>query len=178
MSRIFRFEISDDERVLLILAIGASVPHIANFVVDSHTAYVPILNLLRRLTEVPKLPEGQASAPSTAASAPPKNAAAVFTARQPAPVVTASEKSDAERVPDKETGELTITPVSVEQDGKAMVVSYQIRSGQKTRLTKTRCWDPKLFSALVASVGQTTTFLTRESKGFLNIVGVKPGVKP
>jgi hypothetical protein len=171
MSRTFHFEISDDERVLLILAIGASVPHIANFVVDSHTAYVPILNLLRRLTEAPTLP--QASAPSVAASVPPKNAAAVFPARQPAPVVTASEKPVAERVPEKETGELTITPVSVEQDGKAMVVSYQIRSGQKTRLTKTRCWDQKLFSALVASVGQTTTFLTRESKGFLNIVGVK-----
>jgi hypothetical protein len=178
MTRTFRFEISDDERILLILAIGASVPHIANFVVDSHSAYVPILNLLRRLTEVPKLPEAQASAPSTAASAPPKNAAAVFPARQPAPVVTASEKPVAEQVPDKETGELTITPVSVEQDGKAMVVNYQIRSGQKTRLTKTRCWDSKLFSALLASVGQTTTFLTRESKGFLNIVGVKPGVNP
>jgi len=172
--RTFRFEISDDERMLLILAIGASVPHIANFVVDSHTAYVPILNLLRRLTEVPKLPEGVASAPSTAASGSPRTAAAVSTARQPAPVVTTSEKPVAERVPDKETGELTITPVSVEQDGKAMVVSYRIRSGEKVRMTKTRCWDPKLFSALLATVGQTTTFLTRESKGFLNIVGVKP----
>jgi len=171
--------------MLLILAIGASVPHIANFVVHPLTddrplelAYVPILNLLRRLTEVPKLPEGVASAPSTAASDSPRTAAAVSTARQPAPVVTASEKPVAERVPDrvpdKETGELTITPVSVEQDGKAMVVSYRIRSGEKVRLTKSRCFDPKLFSALLATVGQTTTFLTRESKGFLNIVGVKP----
>jgi hypothetical protein len=172
--RTFKLEISDDERMLLILAIGASVPHIANFVVDSQTAYVPILNLLRRLTEVPKLPEGVASAPSTAASDLPRTAAAVSAARQPAPVVTASEKPVAERVHEmQEAGELTITPVSVEQDGKAMVVNYQIRSGQKTRIAKNRCWDPKLFSALLATVGQTTTFLTRESKGFLNIVGVK-----
>jgi len=176
----YYLEISEDERLLLQMALASSmtklVPLLARFplTADSKSAYIPLLNLMRRLTEVPKLPEGQASAPSTAATGLPGTAAAVSAARQPAPVVTASEKPVAERVPDKETGELTITPVSVEQDGKAMVVSYQIRSGQKTRLTKTRCWDPKLFSALLATVGQTTTFLTRESKGFLNIVGVKP----
>jgi hypothetical protein len=166
--------ISEDERFHLLVAVSTRVGAIG----VSYSENAPYFDLLRRLLEAPKLPEAQASAPSTAAAGLPQNAAAVSPARQPAPVVTASEKPAAERVPDKETGELTITPVSVEQDGKAMVVSYQIRTGQKTRLTKTRCWDPKLFSALVASVGQTTTFLTRESKGFLNIVGVKPGVKP
>jgi hypothetical protein len=176
-----RIELNDNEHFALIMALALRIrdleeqrePQSPMFGI---LAYMGHLGLLRRLLEAPKLPEGQASAPSTAAACLPQNAAAVSTARQPTPVVTTSEKV-AERIPDKETGELTITPVSVEQNGKAMVVSYQIRSGQKTRTTKTRCWDPKLFSALVASVGQTTTFLTRESKGFLNIVGVKPGVK-
>jgi hypothetical protein len=185
----YHLEISEDERLLLRMAVAASVTQLVPLLVrfpitpdDSKNAYITVLDLLRRLTEVPKLPEGVASAPTTAASGLPRTAAAVSAARQPAPVVTTSEKPVAERVPDgvpdKETGELTITPVSVEQEGKAMVVSYQIRTGQKTRTTKTRCWDPKLFSALLATIGQTTTFLTRESKGFLNIVGVKPGVKP
>ena len=169
----YQLEISDDERYALLLSVAQKIgcSHVENL---RSGEYIGYLDLLRRLLEVPKLPEGQASAPNTAAPVLPRTAAAASTARQPAPVVTASEKPVAERVSDKETGELTITPVSVEQDGKAMVVSYQIRSGQKTRLTKTRCWDPKLFSALLATVGQTTTFLTRESKGFLNIVGVKP----
>jgi len=165
----YQLEISDDERFHLLVAVSTRIGAIG----VSYSENPAYLDLLRRLLEVPTLPEAQASAPSTAASDSPRTAAAVSSARQPAPVVTASEKPVAERVPDKETGELTITPVSVEQDGKAMVVSYQIRSGKKTRTTKTRCWDPKLFSALVATVGQTTTFLTRESKGFLNIVGVK-----
>ena len=169
----YQLEISDDDRYALLLSVAQKIgcSHVENL---RSGEYIGYLDLLRRLLEAPKLPEGQASAPSTAAGGSPRTAAAVSTARQPVPVVTTSEKPVAERVPDKETGELTITPISVEQDGKAMVVSYQIRSGQKTRTTKTRCWDPKLFSSLLATVGQTTTFLTRESKGFLNIVGVKP----
>jgi len=180
---VIRIELNDNEHFVLIMALALRIrdleeqrePQSPMFGI---LAYMGHLELLRRLLEAPKLPEGQASAPSTAASGSPRTAAAVSTVRQPAPVVTASEKPVAERVPDrvpdKETGELTITPVSVEQDGKAMVVSYRIRSGEKVRLTKSRCFDPKLFSALLATVGQTTTFLTRESKGFLNIVGVKP----
>jgi len=172
MSR-YSLVISEDERILLTVALAQRAIELELAgMTERADSYI---NLLHRLREAPKLPEGQASAPSTAASGSPRTAAAVSTARQPAPVVTTSEKPVAERIPDKETGELTITPVSVEQDGKAMVVSYRIRSGQRTQhLTKTRCWDPKLFSALLATVGQTTTFLTRESKGFLNIVGVKP----
>ena len=171
MSR-YSLVISEAERILLTVALAQrSIELELAGMTERADSYI---NLLHRLREAPKLPEGVASAPSTAASGSPRTAAAVSTARQPAPVVTTSEKPVAERVPDKETGELTITPVSVEQDGKAMVVSYRIRSGEKVRLTKSRCFDPKLFSALLATVGQTTTFLTRESKGFLNIVGVKP----
>jgi hypothetical protein len=172
----YQLDISDDDRYALLLSVAQKIgcSHVENL---RSGEYIGYLDLLRRLLEAPKLPEGVASAPSTAASDHPRTAAAVSAARQPAPVVTASEKPVAGRVPDgvpdKETGELTITPVSVEQDGKAMVVSYEIRTGQKTRLTKTRCWDPKLFSALLTTIGETTTFLTRESKGFLNIVGVK-----
>jgi len=175
VSRTFRFEISDDERMLLILAIGASVPHIANFVVDSHTAYVPILNLLRRLTEVPKLPEGVASAPSTAADGSPRTAAAVSTARQPAPVVTTSEKPVAER--EKALlGELTITPTKVDQppDGASMVVHYSIRTANQERKHRMHCWDPSQFGTILETVGKSTTFLTKATKtGFVNIVGVK-----
>jgi len=164
--------ISENERILLTVAlVQRSIELELAGMTERADSYI---NLLHRLREAPKLSDGQASAPSTAASGSPRTAAAVSTARQSAPVVTTSEKPVAERVPDKETGELTITPVSVEQDGKAMVVSYRIRSGEKVRLTKSRCFDPKLFSALLATVGETTTFLTRESKGFLNIVGVKP----
>jgi len=172
--RTFRFEISNDERMLLILAIGASVPHIANFVVDSQTAYVPILNLLRRLTEVPKLPEGQAGAPSTAASDHPRTAAAVSAARQPAPVVTTSEKPVAERGKAL-LGELTITPTKVDQtDGASMVVHYSIRTANQERKHRMHCWDPSQFGTILETVGKSTTFLTKATKtGFVNIVGVK-----
>jgi hypothetical protein len=168
----YQLEISDDDRYALLLSVAQKIgcSHVENL---RSGEYIGYLDLLRRLLEVPKLPEGQASAPNAAVGRG-DPVAAVATARLPATHMT-PEPSTAERVPDvhPEAGELTITPVSVVQDGNAIVVSYQVRTGQKTRMAKTRCWDPKLFSALVASVGQTTTFLTRESKGFLNIVGVK-----
>jgi hypothetical protein len=174
MSR-FHLEISEDERFQILVSVAHRIGS-ADF---GYSQYPIYLDLLRRLLEAPKLPEGQASAPKPQPAGMP---AAVATARAPEVHNTPPDPPAPERVPVVDAlksagvvGELTITPVKVEQsqDGKAMVVSYQVRSGQKTRVTKTRCWDPKLFSALLATVGQTTTFLTRESKGFLNIVGVK-----
>lgn len=141
------------------------------------------LDLLRRLLEASPLPQEQASASSTAVGRG-DPAAAVSPARAPVPTHTTPEPPAPARVfplganknrlpyPD-EPGELTITPVTVEQSGKAMVVTYQVRSGGKVRTTKVRCWDPTLFSDLLASQGQVTTFLTKESKGYTNIVGVK-----
>lgn len=170
MSR-YSLEISEEERFLVIVAIATRIgsPQFG------FAEYPKYLDLLRRLTEVPKLPEGQTSAATTAATGSPRPAAVAAPGAGARSTPTASgADSRTESRAESTDGELTITPVSVEQDGKAMVVSYQIRTGQKTRIAKNRCWDPKLFSALVATVGQTTTFLTRESKGFLNIVGVKP----
>ena len=77
--------------------------------------------------------------------------------------------------PPPANGELTITPVEVEQspDGKSMVVTYHVRSGSTLKKKTTRSWDPTLFSTLLSRKGVTTTFVVKESKGFLNIVGVK-----
>jgi hypothetical protein len=167
MSR-FHLELNDNERTALILSLalrigvieGQGNPESPSFGI---LAYIGHLELMRRLLEAPKLPEGQASAQTAPPAAVPSARLPANTPPEPTPAVAR----------DLETGELTITPVTVVQDGKSMVVSYQIRSGQKTRMTKMRCWDPKLFSGLLATVGETTTFLTRESKGFTNIVGVK-----
>lgn len=78
--------------------------------------------------------------------------------------------------PPPANGELTITPVEVEQsqDGKSMVVTYKVRSGSTVKTKTVRTWDPTLFSTLLARKGVTTTFVVKESAhGFLNIVGVK-----
>jgi len=172
MSRLI-LEIAETERILLAVALAQRV---AELELAGRTEHAnSYADLLRRLWEAPRLPEGQASAATTAATGSPRPAAVTAPGAGARSTPTASgADSVVDALKDAGiVGELTITPVSVEQDGKAMVVSYQIRTGQKTRIAKNRCWDPKLFSALVASVGQTTTFLTRESKGFLNIVGVK-----
>jgi hypothetical protein len=165
----FYLEFDEDDRFDLTLALALRIgnpPQTSEVDLGQQSRYVNHLSLMRRLLEAPKLPEGQASAQTAPPAAVPSARPPANTPPEPTPAVEHDKKIPLE-------GELTITPVSVEQDGKSMVVSYQIRSGQKTRMTKTRCWDPKLFSALLATVGQTTTFLTRESKGFLNIVGVK-----
>jgi hypothetical protein len=182
----YSLEISEDERLLLRMAVAASVTQLVPLLIqfpitgDSKNAYITVLDLLRRLTEVPKLPEGVASAPSTAASAHPRTAAAVSVARQPAPVVTASEKPVAEREKAEREkallGELTITPTKVDQppDGASMVVHYSIRTANQERKHRMHCWDPSQFGTILETVGKSTTFLTKATKtGFVNIIGVK-----
>jgi hypothetical protein len=167
----YYLEISEEERFLLLVAVATrvSAPQFG------FSEYPQYFDLLRRLTEVPKLPEGVASAPTTAASGLPRTAAAVATARQPAPVVTASEKPVAER--EKALlGELTITPTKVDQppDGASMVVHYSIRTANQERKHRMHCWDPSQFGTILETVGKSTTFLTKATKtGFVNIIGVK-----
>ena len=55
-----------------------------------------------------------------------------------------------------------------------MVVHYRIRTTEGVRMTKMHCWDPAQFGTILATVGQSTTFITKtNAKGFVNIVGVK-----
>jgi hypothetical protein len=121
----------------------------------------PLAQRVLALVSHPALPTG-------AASLPPRPAVGGSTPA--AAAVPADVKKE-----NGSTGELAITPVEVEQsaDGKAMLVTYQIQSGSVSKKKTVRSWDPTLFSSLLASKGVRTTFVVKESKGFLNIVGVK-----
>jgi hypothetical protein len=180
-----RIELNDNEHFAVIMALALRIrdleeqrePQSPMFGI---LAYIGHLELLRRLLDAPKLPEGQASAPNTAASGLPRTAAAVSAARQPAPVVTASEKPVAEREKAEREkallGELTITPTKVDQppDGASMIVHYSIRTANQERKHRMHCWDPSQFGTILETVGKSTTFLTKATKtGFVNIVGVK-----
>jgi hypothetical protein len=159
----YYLEIDEDERMLFLIALSVNM-------VNRKSG----MNLMRRLLEAPKLPEGEANAPTTLPSAGMSTAVPVARGAGAHSSPTAPERD--KTVPEQEPfGELTITPVNVCQsvDGKAMVVTYRIRSGARVRTTSMRCWDPSLFSTLLASKDESTTFLTKESKGFTNIVGVK-----
>jgi hypothetical protein len=141
-------ELDADEAGILIYALGRcyTVPE----------AW-PLAQRVMKLVSHPMLPTGAASPPPPAVGG-----------STPAAVAAPAETKNG-------TGELAITPIEVEQsaDGKAMVVTYMIRSGSVTKKKTVRSWDPTLFSSLLASKGEPTTFIVKESKGFLNIVGVK-----
>jgi hypothetical protein len=171
----FHLEIDGDERFALVLALST----VSYESIGYSECYSECLALMRRLLEVSPLPDSKASASPPAPSGmsvPADTAPATpLSPDPPARSETAGLREESAH-PKGWTGELVITPVTVEQsaDGKAMVVTYQIRTGNnKVRTTTMRCWDPKLFSALLATAGQSTTFLVKESKGFTNIVGVK-----
>jgi len=143
-------ELNADEAGILIYALGRcyQVPE----------AWPLAQRVMQLVSHHPALPTG-------AASYPPPPAVGGST---PAAVAAPADVTNG-------TGELAITPIEVEQsaDGKAMVVTYMIRSGSVTKKKTVRSWDPTLFSSLLATKGVATTFVVKESKGFLNIVGVK-----
>jgi hypothetical protein len=169
MSR-FHLEISEDDRYALVLSVAQKIgcSHVENL---RSGEYIGYLDLMRRLLEAPKLPEGQASEPRPAGGIPD---AAASSAR-------AAGAHNSPTAPERENkipldGELTITPVKVDQppDGKSMVVHYRIRTGNAVRMTKIHCWDSTQFGNILDTVGKSTTFVTKETKtGFVNIVGVK-----
>jgi hypothetical protein len=143
--------------------------------------YLEHLELMRRLLEAPKLPEGQASAPKPQ---PVELGIPGWIDRHPPVAVSARPPDNTPPEPtaverEKKApleGELTITPVKVDQppDGKSMVVHYRIRVGNAVRMTKIHCWDSTQFGDILDTVGKSTVFLTKETKtGFVNIVGVK-----
>jgi len=74
-------------------------------------------------------------------------------------------------------GELTITLISAEMaaDGKSLVTMCKLRTVNGVKTSKLRCWEPTQWERIKASVGKSTTFLTKSTEtGFTNIVGVKP----
>jgi hypothetical protein len=160
----FVLQISEEERALLVLAIGASCT------TRLRLRDVPLINLLRRLLEAPKLSGGQthAQAPPVGIPAPVKVARKAPPASSPEPAAPARDSAT--------TGELAITPIKVDQpeDGKSMVVHYQVRTAAGAKVKVIRCWDPSYFGSILDTVGQATTFLTKtNAQGFTNIVGVK-----
>ena len=142
-------ELNADEAGILIYALGSCTK-----IPEAWPLAQRVLNLVSHPN---LLPTGAASVPPPAVGG-----------STPAAVAAPAEAKNG-------TGELAITPIEVEQsaDGKAMVVTYMIRSGSVTKKKTVRSWDPTLFSSLLASKGEPTTFIVKESKGFLNIVGVK-----
>ena len=143
-------ELNADEAGILIYALGSCTK-----IPEAWPLAQRVLNLVSHPN---LLPTGAASVPPPAVGG-----------STPAAVAAPAEAKNG-------TGELAITPIEVEQsaDGKSMVVTYLIRSGPGHAKQKTvRSWDPTLFSSLLATKGVATTFVVKESKGFLNIVGVK-----
>jgi hypothetical protein len=142
-------ELNADEAGILIYALGSCTK-----IPEAWPLAQRVLNLVSHPN---LLPTGAASVPPPAVGG-----------STPAAVAAPAEAKNG-------TGELAITPIEVEQsaDGKAMVVTYLIRSGSVTKKKTVRSWDPTLFSSLLATKGVATTFVVKESKGFLNIVGVK-----
>jgi hypothetical protein len=142
-------ELNADEAGILIYALGSCTK-----IPEAWPLAQRVLNLVSHPN---LLPTGAASVPPPAVGG-----------STPAAVAAPAETKNG-------TGELAITPIEVEQsaDGKAMVVTYLIRSGSVTKKKTVRSWDPTLFSSLLATKGVATTFVVKESKGFLNIVGVK-----
>jgi len=142
-------ELNADEAGILIYALGSCTK-----IPEAWPLAQRVLNLVSHPN---LLPTGAASVPPPAVGE-----------STPAAVAAPAETKNG-------TGELAITPIEVEQsaDGKAMVVTYLIRSGSVTKKKTVRSWDPTLFSSLLATKGVATTFVVKESKGFLNIVGVK-----
>jgi hypothetical protein len=167
MSR-FHLEISESDRFALVVSLSLRIADLE--AAEPLAGYLEHLDLMRRLLEAPKLPEGQASAPKPQ----PVGIPAAEFAQAPAP--TTPEPPAPERYTPKEpTGEITITLVSAElsADKKALVTTCKTRTGNGVKTNTLRCWDPEQWERIQASVGKSTTFLTRESKGFTNIVGVK-----
>lgn len=168
-------ELTTEEAGILIYALGACYK-----VPDT----LALAQRVMKLVSHPALPTGAASPPPPPAES--RLPAAAAAPKRPIPgeydvVQVQTARSGQISTKEIETalhtpnGELTITPVEVEQsaDGKAMLVTYRIRTGTTTKSKTIRTWDPKLFSDLVTTKGVPTTFLVKESKGFLNIVGVK-----
>jgi hypothetical protein len=130
----------------------------------------PLAQRVMKLVSHPNLlPTGAASVPPPAVGGSTPAAVAAPESRPLPQVARTNARTDTP------AGELAITPIEVEQsaDGKAMVVTYLIRSGSVAKKKTVRSWDPTLFSSLLATKGVATTFVVKESKGFLNIVGVK-----
>lgn len=157
----FHLEIDEFDRALLMYALGA-------------VHQIPQSSLLAQRVAVlsPVSPDATAAKPSSPVGMP----AAVETSRAPARSASPPEPPASEtksKKPETKSEALTITPLKVEQagDSKSMLVHY-LRPGT-TRQAKIRCWDPTLFSSLLATVQVPTTFLVRQSNGYTNIVGVK-----
>jgi hypothetical protein len=165
MSR-FHLELDENERMALILSLACKISSTPERVVSGE--YVAYLTLFSRIVnllpiDLPllnDLPPSQSVMGASPATKPAPDPPGV---PPPAPINSNSP------------AELVITPTEVEQspDGKSMVVTYKIRTANATKTTRIRSWEPRLFGDLLATKGISTTFLVKESKGFLNIVGVK-----
>jgi len=170
MSR-FHLELSEADRFALVVSLSLRIAELE--AAEPLAGYLEHLDLLRRLLEAPKLPEGQASAPKPQ----PVGIPAAEFAQAPAP--TTPEPPAPERVligdKDPEPGELTIALISakVATDKKSLITTCKTQTSTGTKTHTLRCWDSAQWERIQDSIGKVTTFLTREKNGYVNIVGVK-----
>ena len=156
----YHLEITENERILLILALGCAEAHkIGPIVFEQSEPPASAIVVTQRMTFLSSVnnPRTVPSAP-TPAPAP------------PAPVIPAAPKD-----PDvRELG--PITPLSIERTGtgkkECLVMTWQTQDGGRK---VARCWaDQKMiWPRVLERVKQPTVFLVKEKSAYLNIVGVK-----
>lgn len=146
----FSIELTENERLLLIFALGA-VHNCAAVVSEQSEPPARSIELARRLVNM------NSRAVTAAAAAPAPQPAA-----KPRPI-----PADAK--------ELSITPFAItrfgEGDKERLVVEW--KQGQQTK--KASCWSSAkdIWPRLLERVKQPLTILAVEKSGYLNIVGVK-----
>lgn len=159
----FYLEIDREQRFALIHALAHMLACSEGPSSDGH-----YLLLMRRLTEARPLPQASEPQPPTAV------AVAASSTRAPA-TVTRQVATPAPAPPSDNEGELTIVVEACEQskDGKVLVVTYKSRTRTGVTTKTVRCWDQAKWDEIWGNVGKLTTFFVKESKGYLNITGVK-----
>jgi hypothetical protein len=139
-------ELNENERLLMIFALGSAhgCPAIVS---DRNAPPATTVELAQRLMR-----GGLAPAPAVAPQPPP-----AMPSEPPHTTIPAGAT------------ELVITPDEIAEVGKRLVIRYR-SSGTKTSCS---CWEKNLFDRVRATLKRPTVFFVKESKGYLNVVGIK-----
>jgi len=94
------------------------------------------------------------------------------------PAVTVSQRAPAESTLDldvREHGPVTPSAITISGTGKKERLTVEWRQPGVTNTFRASCWasEKAIWPRVMERVKQPTVFLVKESKGYLNIVGVK-----
>ncbi len=160
----FNFELTENERLLMIMALGAAYG-LPTIVADQTAPPATSIGLARRLMSVDVADlRAPAAVPQPQPAAPANTASAVSTASTAKP-----------RMIPADAKEFHILPFSITKmgDGEKERLVVTGKSGGETK--KASCWAScrDIWPRVLEKVKQPATFLVVEKSGYLNIVGVK-----